>query len=89
MPVSPIEDSESLSQSGETEEADENMDDRKLPIRDSRAAILENYGSLGEECRVRGKELKERKMMEEKSDGKVEVSNDEGGAAKFQAAERE
>ena len=42
MPVSPIEDSESLSQSGETEEADESMDDRKWPIRDSRAAILEN-----------------------------------------------
>ena len=68
MPVSPIEESESLSQSGETEEADENMDDRR-----SRAVILENYGSLGEECRARGEELR----MKEKNEGRAEVSNED------------
>ena len=61
MPVSPIEESESLSQSGETEKADEGMDDRSMPIRDSRATILEQYGDKGEELRKRGKALREGK----------------------------
>jgi hypothetical protein len=63
MPVSPIEESESLSQSGETEKADEGMDDRSMPIRDSRAAILDHYGSEGDELRRRGKALCERAMV--------------------------